>query len=380
MKIGFDAKRIFCNFRGLGNFSRTLVESLIRFHPEHDYYLFTPEIKDERAKHWLSQFDDINVILPEKAIEKVNKSLWRTFQIHKRIDELGLDVYHGLSHELPWSIDKTKCKSVVTIHDLIFMRYPEYFPYLDRQVYKKKFSHSIDHADKVISICEQTKRDIVSYLGGNEEKIEVHYQSSHPRFYDINSEQENKEITKSFNLPEKYFLYVGALEERKNALTLLRAFEKIQDSVEESLVLVGRGKKYKEKIENYIQNHNLQKRVLVLGNVEDHHLPSFYQMATAFIFPSFFEGWGIPIVDALFSETPVITSRGSCFPESGGPHSLYVNPESVDDLSQAILRLKQNEELRHLMTREGRHYAEQFHWRQTSTKLIDLYERLLISN
>jgi len=380
MKIGFDAKRIFCNFRGLGNYSRTLVESLVRFHPEHEYYLFTPEIKDKRALHWLSQFESLNVITPQTKLTKLNKSYWRCFLLDKEIKKLKLDIYHGLSHELPRSIQKTGAKSVVTIHDVIFMRFPDFFPAIDRFIYKKKFSHAIEHADKIVSICEQTKRDIQHFLKGDESKIQVLFQSAHPRFYDLKKENELREIIKNFVLPKKFILFVGALEERKNVLTLVKAFERVKNNIKEDLILVGRGKAYKKELESYIEKRNLSDRVHILSNVEDHHLPSFYQLASVFTFPSVFEGWGVPIVDSLFSETPVITSKGSCFPESGGPHSIYVDPYSVDSLSSAIERVLKSDELKEVMKREGRKYAEQFHWRETSTKLISLYESLLISN
>lgn len=373
MKIGFDAKRIFCNFRGLGNYSRTLVEGLSRYYPDNEYYLFTPEVKDKRALTWISRFEQFKVITPLSSKARTFKSAWRTFGLSSVIKSHKLDIFHGLSHELPYSIENTACKSVVTIHDLIFVRYPEYFPWLDRKIYMKKFSYAVKNADIVIAICEQTKRDIIKYLNCPESKIRVVYQSCNPSFYEQSNTKYLNEIRSKFNLPAKYIFYAGALEERKNALSLLKAFYLIKDNIEHDLILVGRGKAYKEKLERFISDKGLNDRVFILSNVENDEMPGIFELADLFVYPSYFEGWGVPIVESLFSEVPVITSKGSCFSESGGPKSIYVTPDDVEQLKTQIIRVLNDKDLSSLMKREGRLFAEQFHQKRTSAALMELY-------
>jgi len=377
MKIGFDAKRVFHNFRGLGNYSRTLIESLIKHFPEEEYLLFTPPFKDTRALAWEKRFDNVSVITPTRSVDKLMSSAWRSFFMDRDISKNGVDIYHGLSHELPSNLRDRGVKSVVTIHDLIFMRYPEYFPWVDRKVYFRKFKHAVDNADKVIAICEQTKADIDHFLDCRGDKVEVIQQSCHPSFY-ISASIETKERVRSkYDLGEHYILYVGALEERKNALSLVQAFSRLKDHIPHKLILVGSGKDYKTKIENEILDQGLRDRCFIKDNVPQEDLPSFYQMADLFVYPSFFEGWGIPNVEALFSETPVITSLGSCFAESAGPNSLYIDPNRAEDIAEKMERVLFDDDLQKLMAREGRLYAEQFHWKNTSLKMIELYRKTL---
>ena len=373
MKIGFDAKRIFCNFRGLGNYSRTLVEGLSKYYPNNEYYLFTPEVRDKRSLTWISRFEQFKVITPVSTKGRAFKSVWRTFGLSKVIRSHKLDIFHGLSHELPYSIQSAGCKSVVTIHDLIFIRYPEYFPWLDRKVYMKKFSYAVQNADIVIAICEQTKRDIIKYLNCPENKIRVVHQSCNPSFYQQSNTKYLNDVRTKFNLPTQYIFYAGALEERKNALSLLEAFYLIKDNIKHDLVLVGRGKSYKDKLECFIKEKGLSDRVFILSNVENDEMPGMFELADLFVYPSHFEGWGVPIVEALFSEVPVITSEGSCFPESGGPKSIYVTPGDVEGLKTEIMKVLSDNDLSSLMKREGRLFAEQFHQKRTSEALMNLY-------
>lgn len=377
MKIGFDAKRVFHNFRGLGNYSRTLIESLIKHNPENEYLLFTPPFSDQRALSWKKRFENVRVVTPSRGVDRMMSSAWRSLFMGRDIAKYEVDIFHGLSHELPADIKSRNIKTVVTIHDLIFMRYPEFFPWIDRKVYFRKFKHAVDNADKIVAICEQTKEDLDYFLGCRGERVEVIQQSCHPSFYTTASDDVKEEVKIKYAIPEHYILYVGALEERKNALSLVQAFSRLKDHIPHNLILVGRGKDYKEKVQNEILSQGLVDRCFILDNVPLEDLPALYQMADLFVYPSFFEGWGIPNVEALFSEVPVITSHGSCFPESAGPASLYVDPNSPEDIAEKIETVLFDDDLQKRMVREGRLYAEQFHWKNTSARMIDLYKSML---
>lgn len=378
MRLGFDAKRIFHNHRGLGNYSRTLVESLLRYQPDNDYYLYTTPIKDSAGLEYAKRFDRLNVRTPESFAAKNLSTLWRSVFLSNVLKADNLDLYHGLSHELPPGIDKLSIKKVVTVHDLIFLRFPEQFPWVDRQVYLSKFKYSCKVADVVIAICEQTKQDLIELLGVPESKIRVVYQACHPIFYEPWSEEKKQTVAKEFNLPNKYILNVGAIEERKNALVLVKAFGRIaKDFPEHHLVLVGRGKEYKAKVEKAVIEYGLSDRVHILDNVPYESLPGLYQNCCLFAFPSLFEGFGIPIVEAMFSEAPVLTSTGSCFPETGGDAAMYINPTSVEDWARSLSEVLSDQEKAMAMGRDGRKYVEKFHWKNTSENLFKLYSELL---
>lgn len=377
MKIGYDGKRAFHNFRGLGNYSRLMIEGLDQFAPQNQYHLFTPDFKSKRAIDWQKSLSDqVITHTPKTFLSKISQSLWRRSQLAYLSESLDLDIFHGLSHELPIGIERTKVKSIVSMHDLIFLRYPEFFPWIDRLTYKRKFSHSVEVADCVLAICEQTKKDLIEFLNVPESKIKVHYQSCDPHFYNQVSDELKVEVRKKYELPKSYILSVGAIEQRKNALSLVMAFDKIKDKINEDLVLVGNGKAYKEQIEDYILKNNLDKRVRILHGIPFSELPAFYQMANLFCFPSHFEGFGIPLIESLFGGTPVLTSMGSCFPETVGEEQLFIDPNRIESIEDGLLQLLTNEDLRLEKLSLGMKHVEKFRIENTTKKLLDLYREV----
>lgn len=377
MKIGFDGKRATKNFRGLGNYSRSMIDGLMEY-STHDLFLYTPKFNHPRAASWVAHKDKrrFHVREPHTLIENTFPSIWRSMGVVADIKKDDLDIYHGLSHEIPYGMGDLKTKTVVTIHDVIFLRYPEFFPLIDRINYKRKFTYAIQNADLVIAICEQTKKDIIEFLGGDEKKIVVHYQSADPHFYAQREFSLKKKLMEKYGFERPFMLCVGAVEERKNQLSLIEAFERISHKVEQDLVIVGQGKKYLDACKEKVKELNLARRVHFLSNISFDELPIFYQTADLFCFPSQFEGFGIPIVEALFSKTPVLTSYGSCFPESAGPSSMYVDPLSIDDITRGILKVLEDVELQNKMIFDGHFYAQQFTLENTTKELVKIYDSL----
>src|SRR5581483_8496685 len=170
MRIGYDAKRAFLNRTGLGNYSRWLIQSLALYHPQNHYYLYTPKLKPGNNIDFPSV---VRTILPKS---KLFTSWWRSSGIVQDLLRDKIDLYHGLSHELPAGIGKTGIKSVVTVHDLIFMRFPQYFSWINRVIYGAKLKYACQAADKIIAISDRTKQDIIELIGISPDKIEVVYQ------------------------------------------------------------------------------------------------------------------------------------------------------------------------------------------------------------
>ena len=372
MKIGFDAKRAFHNFRGLGNYSRTLLDGLAKYFPENEYVLFTPPFKDERANAFMRTHANFKIVGPEGILKTV-PSLWRSVLLARDLKHEDLDIYHGLSHELPPFV-KARTKCVVTMHDLIFLRYPEFFPWIDRKIYFRKFTHSIERADLILAICEQTKNDLMEILKAPEQKIVVAYQSCDPIFYAGHPETENNEVIRRYGIQKEFILSVGAFEERKNQLGLIEAYKCLKEDLD--LVFIGKGAAYKKLMQAKLREHGLENRAHFLENVLHQDLPHFYQQALVMVYPSFFEGFGLPIVEALFSGCPVVTSEGSCFPEAGGPKTLYVNPKKTDDLAEAIQKILRSSELRQDMIQSGRDYVQRFHQMKTTQHLMARYREV----
>lgn len=378
MRIGFDAKRIFHNFRGLGNYSRGIVEGLIQYQPELELYLYSPAVKDERALQWLAQRQDkLHLRTPQNIWSQLLHPRWRSHWIVQDIATDKIDLFHGLSHELPLAAKHTTCKWVVTIHDLIFLRYPEFYSAFDRLTYTHKVKRAVQEADLVIAICEQTKNDLIHYLQVPEEKIAIHYQSTSPIYYNEVSKQQKLLIQKKYSLPAKFILNVGALEDRKNQLNLIKAFALIAPQVEQDLVLVGNGENYKQKLLQLCASLGLTSRVHFRSQVSTEDLPSIYQMAEVFCFTSFFEGFGIPITEAQFSKIPVVVSQGSCFTECASPDSLFINPHDPQDIANKLIDVLANSLLREQMVGRSHKFVQKFTLQNSTQDLVEIYRSLL---
>ena len=331
MKIAFDAKRFFHNTSGLGNYSRDLVRILSEYESGNEYLLLNKN-KSERGKDILER-PNVHFIETSKG------SLSRQLKMGKDAQKQGADIFHGLSGELPLKWDPKPIKKIVTIHDLIFVRYPQYYSFFDRKIHFWKFKKAADSADKIIAISEQTKRDIIQYLKVPENKIEVIYQGCHHAFKEQQSPEMMQEVKEKFKLPERFILNVGTIEDRKNLLNVVKAIS----GTEIPLVVVGRKTKYYQKIESFLKKNKMEKQVLFLEGVSMDELACLYKLADIFVYPSFFEGFGIPVIEALFSKTVVVTSNTSCLPEAGGKDSVYVNPYNDLDIRSKLKFLWEKE-------------------------------------
>ena len=185
--------------------------------------------------------------------------------------------------------------------------------------------------------------------------------------------EKKKEIQEKYQLFENYLLYVGTIEERKNLLTLLKSLKQLPHH---NLLIIGNGKNYKDKCINYVNENNLQSRTKFLSGLELEEMACIYQKAQMLIYPSIFEGFGIPIIEALFSSIPVITSKDGCFKEAGGPVSIYIDPLSENEISEAINKIEKDKVLRKRMITEGLKHAQNFTDNKIAKNIMQLYTDL----
>jgi len=369
MKIGFDGKRFFHNKTGLGNYSRSLIFLLSEYLPNNEYLIFNP-----KKSQTYSILNDKNTteILPHNFFNRYFKSLWRSCFIKNSIRKKNIEIYHGLSGEIPFCIPKN-VKKIVTIHDLIFERYPNLYSFFDRKIHFWKFKYAAKKADLVVAISQQTKKDIIDFLKIDSKKIKVIYQGCQDDFKKDFEESFLKTVKDKYNLPEKFLLNVGTIEERKNVLSVIKAIKELDIP----LVIIGKkNKDYYPKIEKYINDNSMQNKVYFLKNLTPEELAVCYKLSSIFIYPSIFEGFGIPIIEALYSKIPVITTNYGCFPEAGGLYSKYIDPYNVEEIKMAIMTILEDQNLSKFMSEKGFEYAQRFNDNHLATIWKETYENL----
>ncbi|MCW3115344.1 MAG: glycosyl transferase, group 1 family protein [Segetibacter sp.] len=383
MKIAFDAKRAYQNSTGLGHYSRTLISSLATNYPENQYFLCAPKLT---GKFDITEFGNVTNITPSGIVSKKLKSLWRSNLVKKDLTEKHVDLYHGLSHEIPLGIQATPIRSVVTIHDLIFERYPQQYNPIDVQIYRQKFKYACKNANQIIAISNQTKEDIIGFYKILPEKISVCYQSCNPIFSNEVVIEEKNKIRAQYDLPELFFLYVGSIIERKNLLNICKALHELKGISGAKLVVIGEGDTYKKQVKDYVFENNLSHQVIFLSETEaakksegfqsGSDFPAIYQLSQALIYPSIFEGFGIPVLEALCSKTPVITSNVSCLPETGGDAAYYVDPNSPEQIAEGMLRILHDKKLTEEMKAKGWAHAQNFTPAKCAAQVMEVYLRL----
>jgi glycosyltransferase involved in cell wall biosynthesis len=384
MRIAFDAKRAYQNGTGLGHYSRTLVSSLATDFPEHEYFLCAPKITN---RFNVSSFRNIQNLTPKNLVSKMLPAAWRSSWVKDDLQMLDIDIYHGLSNEIPRNINKTQIKSIVTIHDLIFERYPEQYKKIDVRIYRQKFKYACQNADVVIAISQQTKDDIIRFYNIPESKIVICYQSCNPAFANKVSEEEKQRIKTIYSLPDQFYLYVGSIIERKNLLNICKALSILEKNGNRTpLVVIGDGGNYKQQVKEYIQTTGLSQQAFFLSEKEQlktlhsfitaKDFPAIYQQALCMVYPSFFEGFGIPVLEALWSKIPVITSNVSCLPETGGDAAYYVDPASPEQIAEGLNRISTDTSMVKKMVEEGWRHALKFTPEKCAADVMQLYLRL----
>jgi glycosyltransferase involved in cell wall biosynthesis len=370
MKIGYEAKRLFQNTSGLGNYSRNTINLLAKYYPENSYVLFAPIITDLYTLP-----NSVKAISPTSWFSKKARSYWRLLKVSKLLKSNDIDVFHGLSHVLPFGINKLGIPSVLTVHDLIFLRCPNYYNKVDQILYRSLTLSSCNHATKIIAISHQTKNDLIDLLGIDPEKIEVIYQSCNNLFYQKTDDIQKKAVRKKFNLPDQFILSVGTIEPRKNQLAILKGV--VNEKLDIPVVILGKPTEYKKLLDEYILESGIRKQLIFLHGTNTDELQTIYQMAEIMVYPSFFEGFGLPVLEAQASGCPVITSNISSLPEAGGEGAQYINPNDSEQIGVEIRKLLTNSELKTKLILKGKANALLFKDQLVADNLMRLYQSIV---
>ncbi|MDE6438581.1 MAG: glycosyltransferase family 4 protein [Muribaculaceae bacterium] len=358
MKIGYDGKRAVQNNTGLGNYSRLLAEVLAARYPANSYTLYAPRRRDNPRLAPVLERAEVSLALPDTAFCRSHSSLWRVWGITPQLVRDGMELFHGLSGELPLNIDSAGIPSVVTVHDLIFRHFPGCYAAIDRTIYDFKFRRAARQATRVIAISECTARDLTRFYGIDPGKIDVVYQGCAAQFRRRPSDEEIAAAKARYGLSRPYVISVGTIEERKNQLLAAKGAGALPEGME--VVLVGRRTPYAAEIENYCRTGAAAGRVRIIDNAAFADLPALYAGAVCSSYASRFEGFGIPVIESLGTGTPVIVATGSCLEEASGPSAPAIDPDDVQAWVQAVRTFAENPETRSRIAAEGREYASRF--------------------
>ena len=375
INLAFDAKRFFKNATGLGNYSRTLIINLNKYYPHlFKLFLFAPIFSENSSSS--PEKHSFNIVRPRWY----RYFFWRSFGVPKDCKKNLIDIYHGLSNELPVEFVKNpNIKWVVTIHDIAFLYYKMDYSFFDRFIHFQKIRYSCQKADVVIAVSEYTKIDICKKFNLPPEKIEVVYQTVNDSFKKTYTKDEFQQVVNLYHLPNQYFLSVGSITARKNLLSALKAWKGLPIEYQCPFLIIGKpNRKYfkiiKEELDLFKEIYSNK---IMFRNVANEHLPIVYQNAEVFIYPSYFEGFGIPVLEALYSGIPVITSKTTSLPEVGGPGAYLVDPANYEEIKEGILFFMQHREQRELAVKKGLEHIKKFNGQVVTDKLVRVYQSLL---
>ncbi len=367
MRIGIDARLVYYSRAGIGQYILRLVEALAKLDVGADQFVLLQSRKDHT-----------------KIVNRPNfarRSLWTPS--HHRLEQLflpleldraRLDLLHSPDFIPPF---RRTGQSVITIHDLAFLLYPHFLTN-EAARYYGQIDEAVRSTNHIIAVSESTRRDTISLLGVPEQKITVIYEAANPIYRQIDSDLARKFVSDAYDIDTDYILFVSTIEPRKNLPALLQAYRKLRDAYKrpEKLVLAGRRGWLSEEVFDTIEKLNLSEHVRLLGRVPSEHLVYLYNAARVLVHPSFYEGFGLPPLEAMNCGIPTIVSNVSALPEVVGDASILIDPNDVDELMVAMWRVLTDEELRSGMVAKGLKRAEMFSWERSAQETLDVYRRV----
>jgi alpha-1,3-rhamnosyl/mannosyltransferase len=367
--IGIDTRKI--QDFGIGTYIRNLVRGLGEIDPDNRYVLITsPQARDALAADLPENFELTLETAPVYSLREQLSLSWKLYR-------LKLDLYHSTHYVLPAVVPS---KVVATIHDIIHLLYPDFLPSRLALIYAHRMIRStLGRADRIIAVSENTRRDVADHFEVSGEKIEVIYNGVDDVFRQPLSEEAIERWLKNLGVERPYLLFVGNPKPHKNLDNVVKAYGRARQlhSFEHRLVCVGARRGVEFKIQQRAEQLGLGDAIHLVGHVAQEALPALYQGAELFLYPTLYEGFGLPVIEAMASGTPVITSNTSALKEVGQGYAHLVDPLDVEAMAAAIVRCVSDDEYRTGLAKRGRKRAEDFHWRRTAEKTLALYRQVL---
>lgn len=376
MKIGIDARSLMDRqYSGVSRYAYELIREILKQDGANKYLLFYnsgSNIADRMPK-----FDNVRLTSTRYPNKLFNYFFQKLCQ-YPKIDKIlgGVDIF--FSPHINFTSLSSKAKEVLTVHDVSFLKYPEFFS-IRKNIWHwaLDFKKRLLRADKIVAVSDNTKDDLVKILNINPEKILVIHSGISDNFRKLDQEDEAlKRIRDKYNLPAKFILFLGTLEPRKNIAGLIRALDQASQSRElddfELIIAGGSGWKKKEILQT-AKNIKAQDKVRFIGYVPEEDKVYLYNLASIFAYPSFYEGFGFPPLEAMASGTPVLSSANSSLLETLGEAALLVDPSNISDIAQGLKCLARDERLRNRLIDKGFVQAGKFNWQKSASQTIELF-------
>jgi glycosyltransferase involved in cell wall biosynthesis len=380
MRIGIDYTSAVRQRAGIGRYCRELIQALVKLDAENEYVLLIAGrlTADESAELDTRFAGHANVVLrPIPLSDRWLNRLWHRLQLPLPVELFTgpLDIFHSPDFTLP---PVRRAKTLVQIHDLSFLRVPKYADPKLQSYLKTVVPRCAKHADLILADSQHTKQDIVSLFRIPSDDVMVILGGVESRFHPIADLDRLARAQERYDLPERFILGLGTLEPRKNFAGLIEAYHQLyaqQELVQHLVIGGGKGWLYGGIFER-IKTLDLQDRVHLIGFVADNDLPSLYTLADLFVFPSFYEGFGLPVLEAMACGTPVVSSNAASLPEVVGKAGLLVNPTDTDALAEAMDLLLSNAALRQQYIAQGKIQARRFTWKRAAYQLLLAYQHV----
>lgn len=369
MRVGIDYTAAVRQQAGIGRYTRGLIGALAALDRETSYVLLSAG-RDRSGRRWPVNFRQRALPLSDRHLAL----LWQRLRLPLPVEAFTgkLDLFHSPDFVLP---PVARARAVLTVHDLSFLRYPECFSKPLLAYLLHSVPPAVRRADAILADSESTRRDLVELLQVDEERIAVIYPGVEPHFGPAGDEAALRAILARYGLRQPYLLSVGTLQPRKNFVRLIRAYHALRQErrIPHQLVIAGGRGWLSDEIHATIAALRLEGQVRLTGFVADEHLPALYQGAALFAFPSLYEGFGIPVLEAMACGAPVVTSTVSSLPEAAGEAALLVDPNDVDALTEALWRALDDDALRNALRARGFEQVKRFSWAESARRLRAVY-------
>ena len=370
MQVGFDGTPLMGQRAGIGNYTANLLAALLRHNPTANYYLYSncPLRSLEPA---LQRAIQVPGYFPH------SRWLWMQFILPRLIERTQPDVCHYTNASAPWRQTRP---FVLTIHDASLFLYRQYHPWSRLLAIRALLPSLARRAAAIITVSEHARADLARTLALPADKIQVIYEAPPPDFAPVTDSQYLARLRQRYNLPEKYLFYLGTLEPRKNLNRLIEAVRRLhRHGCCVPLVLAGPHGWRMDSFDQEIDRLTAESVVQYLGYIPAEDLPGLYTLATVFAFPSLYEGFGLPPLEAMVCGTPVLTSQGSAMAEVGGEAVYLVNPYDIEELTQGLHHLLTDAPLREELSQRGKQHVRQFSWEQAAKETMAVYQQVLQS-